>query len=34
MYDSKYYDGFLVDIFFELVDTASVENITILRYAP
>ena len=25
MYDSKNYDGFLVDIFFELVDTASVQ---------
>lgn len=25
MYDSKNYDGFLVEIFFELVDTASVQ---------
>ena len=25
MYDSKNYYGFLVDIFFELVDTASVQ---------
>lgn len=25
MYDSKNYDGFLVEIFFELVDIASVQ---------